>query len=249
MVVHGLFFKRWIIAILCYQTLVSGLDAGQSSLYLLPEQHPIKPILDIIFTSSRVLLNLDNLEKAGFSFSKPRTFTNLIIARHPAIPGYIFKLYLDAQRFHKDKSEKHFWRLRIQGSLKVRQQIERANLHHLIKVPQKWIYKIPKKPTLIEGYMPKTSILVEEDMDLLSKEDNEAIWASPFVTNEHLDAVYLILSQVGLSDCAKPDNIPFSRDGRIAFIDTQTSGESVPYKNLSTWLSEANKNYWIQISQ
>lgn len=217
--------------------------------YFLPECHPIKPLLDSLFSDSRIILNLKTLKKAGFIFSKPRKFTNLVVARHPELPGFIFKLYLDAQRYHKDRPELHFWMLRAQGADLVREAIEANHLHEWLKVPQKWIYKLPRKPSCPKGYMKKKYILVEEDMYLLSHDENEKLWESSFVTSQHLQAVYFILKKVGLSDCAKPDNMPFSIDGRIAFIDTQTHGCRVPYDNLSSWLSTENQTYWKQLTQ
>lgn len=245
----GLFFRHVFVLLFLSQTIFFHISAEESvpAAYLLPADHPIKSLLDNLFSSSRVLLNLDTLEEAGFDFSKPRKFTNLIIARHPAFPGYIFKLYLDAQRYHKDKPEQHFWMLRIEGALQVRREIEENNLRELIKVPQKWIYPLPKKPKPPTGYMTKHYILVEEDMQLFSQEDNEALWASEYVTPQLLNAVYLVLAKVGLSDCAKPDNMPFSVDGRIAFIDTQTHGRKVHFDRMTSWLSPENQTYWEKL--
>lgn len=244
----GLFFRLFVFLVFFQVLAVSATDSIPAN-FLLPVEHPIKPVLDHIFSSSRALLSLESLEKAGFSFSKPRKFTNLIVARHPAIHGYIFKLYLDAQRYHKDKGEHFFWILRVQGSLLVRQQIIANNLQDFLKVPQKWIYALPKNPKPHKGYMRKNYILVEEDMDLISNEENKALWKSGYVSKELLDAVFLVLREVGLSDCAKPDNIPFSKDGRVAFIDTQTFGGSVPFNNLTSVLSEENQSYWKLIIQ
>ena len=80
--------------------------------YLVPSDHPIKGVLDVLFTTSRVILNLDTLHKAGFAKTSPNKFTRVIVTAHPAIPGYVFKLYLDAQRDHKNMPESHYWLLR-----------------------------------------------------------------------------------------------------------------------------------------
>lgn len=213
--------------------------------YLMPEDHPIKPLLDSLFSSSRVILNLETLEKAGFAKAKPRKFTKLIVTKHPSFPGYIFKLYLDAQRFHKNKPEYYFWLLRAKGADKVRAEIARLRLENSFKVPQKWIFQLPEHPSPPEGYYTKYYILVEEDMDIVSKEDNEQLWASSYVTNFLLDGLFAILKKVGLGDCVKPDNIPFSIDGRVAFIDTQTHGSKhVKYKDFTHYLSKPNQTYW-----
>jgi len=216
--------------------------------YLLHDEHPVKPLLDALFSSSRIILNLDTLKEAGFTFSKPRKFTNLIVAKHPQIPGYIFKLYLDAQRFHKHKPEEHFWKLRINGAALIQHEIETHHLQAYLKVPRKWMYKLPKFPSPPEGYMDKQYILVEEDMDILSEKDNEKFWNSSLVSLEHLQAVFYVITRVGLSDCTKPDNIPFSKDGRIAFIDTQTHGRRVITKRMLPWLSPENQIFWKSLS-
>jgi hypothetical protein len=245
----GLLFRFFFFIFAFSPFICPSLEALESipEAYLLPNNHPIKPVLDQIFSATRAILNLKTLEKAGFIYSKPRKFTNLIIARHPLLPGYIFKLYLDAQRYHKEKPEEYFWMLRIQGANLVRHEIEANHLQEWVKVPQKWIYTLPKKPKAPKGYLAKESILVEEDMQLLASEDNEVIWKSAYVTPQHLEALYLILKNVGLSDCAKPDNMPFSYDGRVAFIDTQTHGRSVPYDQLAHWLSSENELFWEQL--
>lgn len=245
----GLIFKWFLIACLLSLSL---LQAGQPSKkikaavapYLLPSDHPIKPIVDDLFTSSRVILNIKSLKAAGFNAAKPRKFTKLIVTTHPALKGYIFKLYLDAQRPHKDKPEHAFWILRVRGAEKVRCEIKRRGVEKLFKVPRKWIYALPKQkiPT---GYDQKFYILIEEDMDIFSDRKNKRLWASDFVTPTLLRHLYDILKAVGLKDCAKPSNVPFGKDGKIAFVDTQSFGsKAVPFDKLTPSLSPKNQEYW-----
>lgn len=215
--------------------------------YLLPANHPVKAKLDKLFASSRAIFNLDTLKEAGFNKSKPRKFTKLIVTKHEKFPGYIFKIYLDAQRPHKDLSEYQYWLLRIEGANKIRQMISDNHLEAVFKVPQKWIYVLPKKHLPAKGYYTKYTILVEEDMDILPNQENKELWASDKVTHEQLDKLFLILKEIGLIDCAKIDNIPFCRDGRIAFIDTQSHGMEVEFENLCYYLSKSNKEYWKSI--
>lgn len=246
----GFYFNKVSISLLLllFPYLQATAKDSPPASYYLADTHPIKPVLDALFSTSRVLLNEKNMKKAGFILSKPRPFTNLIIASHPALPGYIFKLYLEAQRLHKHKPELDFWMMRIQGALAVKYTIETFQLQKLVKVPQKWLYQLPKKPKGKKGYTKRQYILVEEDMDLISSEDNERLWSSDYITPDLLDAIYLILSKVGLRDCTKPDNLPFSFDGRVSFIDTQTHGEKVPFKRLGSWLSPGNQQYWSKLT-
>lgn len=218
--------------------------------YLLPLDHSIKPILDAIFTQTRVTLNLDTLFEAGFAKTKPRKFTKLLVTKHPAVPGYIFKIYLDAQRYYKNIPEHHFWLMRVRGAHLVRNLIQANGWEGQFKVPQKWLYALPKNHLPPQGYETKYYILVEEDMDLLSDSENKAHWASNAVTHDLLNQVHVLLKTIGLSDCPKPDNIPFSKDGRIAFIDTQTYGESsIAYKRLAPFLSKSNQDYWKTLTR
>ncbi|MFA6915116.1 MAG: hypothetical protein WC222_01850 [Parachlamydiales bacterium] len=218
--------------------------------YLLPNDHPIKASLDSFFSKKRVIFNRKTLEDAGFANTTPRQFTSLIVTTHPNYPGCIFKLYLDVQRYHHRTSELYLWLLRVEGAEKVRHVIAEHHLDSFLKVPKKWIYFLPDQAKIPDGYYPRHYILIEEDMELVSNTENRTYWSSEKVTPSLLNAVYLVLSEVGLSDCAKIDNIPVSKDGKIAFIDTQTHGKGkVPFHRLNKALSSGNRAYWKYISE
>lgn len=216
--------------------------------YLLPDDHPIKPNLDLIFSSSRAILNLKTLRAAGFVNPKVRKWTRLIVVKHPQLPGYVVKTYLDAQRNYKDKPEYHHWLLRIKGARAIQDLIDKNQWNHLFKVPKKWIYALPNQPAPPKEYSRKNFILVQDDMDLLSPADNRAAWGSHMVTEEMLFGLYTILETLGLTDCIKIDNIPFSKDGRVAFIDTQSFDQwPVHYKMFTSFLSEDLQPYWKRL--
>ncbi len=243
------FFIFFLLIFISHQTNIVSKEHIPSE-YFLPSTHPIKPQLDHLFSSTRVTFSLDSLFESGFQETKPRKFTHLIVTSHPLFPGYIFKLYLDTQKNHKDKPEEFFWCLRVQGARLVQLAIDHQNLDHLFKVPKKWIYQLPSTPEPPLGYYQKNYILIEQNMDLFDKADNYSIWKSSYVTHDLLNHFYDVLKQVGLSDCAKPDNAPFSKDGRIAFIDTQTHGETkIRFDKLNDFLSKENRSYWKTLTQ
>lgn len=216
--------------------------------YFLPEDHPIKEKLDKLFSSSRAILNLDTLKKAGFISPKVRKYTRLIVTKHPKFPGIIFKLYIDAQRYHKNKPEWHYWLKRVKGAEKIQNYILMNDLGGYFKVPKKWIYALPLHPSPPSEYLCKHFILVEEEMDIYNNEDNEKKWKGDQVTASMLNILFLMLEDLGLQDCAKPDNIPFCKDGKIAFIDTQAHNQwPVLYDKLSPFLSSSMKDYWKKI--
>ena len=216
--------------------------------YLLPDDHPAKKILDRMFSESRVLLSVKSMEKAGFINPIPRFWTKLIVTKHPDLNGYVIKAYIDAQRYYKDTPEYVYWIKRIQGAQAIRELVDENHWNHLFKIPRKWIYALPPEPSPPREYLRKNFILIEEDMNILSDKANKEAWKGKWVTEEILNGVYIILSEIGLNDCAKIDNIPFSTDGRIAFIDTQSFHEwPVEFKRLSLFLSPSMKQYWKSI--
>lgn len=245
--VHGLTSKFFLFLVLLQSTLWGS--AGSIEPYLLPNDHPIKERLDALFSKSRVTFNRKSLIEAGFRSNTPRKYTSLIVTTHPAFPEYIFKLYLDNQRYQHRKPELYLWVLRVQGAQKVREAIAAYGFEDIMKVPEKWVYALPKKTKPPKGYYPSYYILVEENMDLLSNRENKRKWSSDEVSKELLECVYTILKAVGLDDCAKVDNIPFSVDGKIAFIDTQSFGsKDVPFERLNNFLSASNRDYWKEIT-
>ena len=208
MLERGLIFSFLLAVSLIFAPLAASPPVSKSvksavAPYLLPEDHVIRPLLEKIFTRSRVILNLETLEKAGFEQVMPRKFTSLIVTKHPQVPGYIFKIYLDAQRYHKNTPEHEYWIMRIQGAERVRNFIQSNGWEMSFKVPHKWIYELPKTPKPSSDYQTKYYILVEEDMNLLSSSDNKKAWGSDQVTHELLDQFYRILKKIGLADCAK----------------------------------------------
>lgn len=217
--------------------------------YLIKDGHPAKVELDRIFSESRAIFNIDTMLKAGFINPYPRKFTRLVVTKHPALKGYVIKAYLDAQRYYKRQPEILYWTLRIQGAEAIRSLIEKNQWQDRFKVPHKWIYPLPETPVPPRDYLCKHYILVEEDMDLMPQEINKRLWAGEGVSRDLLLSLFSLLEELGLHDCAGIDNIPFSKDGRIAFIDTQSFDIwPVHYAKLKPSLSKEMKGYWDQIT-
>lgn len=236
----GLIFKAFLLF---------ALISSQLWAAYLPHDHDLKPILDRIFTESRATLSPDSLKKAGFTSSKPRKYTHVIVTTHPDAPGWVFKLYLDSQIPHKKQSEREHWEDRAKGALLIAQIIEENGFQSLFKVPKKWIYVLPDQPKAPNGYVVKETILVEEDMQILSNKENLNKWKSSGVSQELLSALYIIIRDAGLSDCLKPANIPFSTDGKVAFVDTELHSQTkIKYKELGGYLSKENKEFWGELT-
>ena len=63
--------------------------------YLIPKSHLLKKQLDIICKKSRILSSYESLEKSGFKIIYRQLNRGLVVAKHPLLPGYLVKLYLD----------------------------------------------------------------------------------------------------------------------------------------------------------
>ena len=104
--------------------------------YFLPEDHPIKEELDLIFDQkTRPTLSPKTFKKAGFSYKKIQGVTRVIVAKHPKMTGYVVKAYLDAHYFHNNRPEYISWYQRIIGADLLRQLIATSDLTTSFKVP------------------------------------------------------------------------------------------------------------------
>lgn len=224
----------------------------QVSPYLMPEDHPLKAKLDKIFLDAHVkhlhpLATSNSLKKAGFSF-KLRENKFLIIASHPALKGYLAKIYLDEHPL-KDGEWPLFIR-RILGAEKVRASIQAHGYEYLMKVPQKWIYALPEQTIAPPrpGHPSRHFILVVENMRIMPTGKNLAKYR--FMMNEELlEALFVVLHENNLFDSLFLDNIPFCKDHKVAFIDTEHHADTkkMPYEQLLPRLSPKMQIFWRQL--
>jgi len=217
--------------------------------HFIPENHPVKEKLDQIFLSSnkRILKDKKSLKKAKFKVIHHEKKKNPYVAKHPEIPGYLFKVYFDSQ---KDIDDGRYYLYRIWGAHAIRQAINRNCFQEIFKVPRKWIYPIPLEavPPQEGCISPKNFILVVEDMDIYGWEKNLSKWKSKAMTPELLEAIYILLDEVGLSDTVYAFNLPFCKDGKLAFIDTEYHHDwPVDFMHLARYLCTSMKHYWISI--
>jgi hypothetical protein len=215
--------------------------------YLLPADHPVKPILDKLFSLRRVTTSHQAMKELGFSYKPPRTNQHLTAAKHPKLKGYLIKIFLDTQDLKG--REQDIWMHRIQGAQVIEKSIQAHHYEHLMKVPKKWIYPLPGQPSSQAGAYRQNFILVVEDMDIYKYRKNKEQYLKS-MTKEMIDALYIIIAENLLIDSIYIDNIPFSTDGRIAFIDTEhflTKRESLKLHRLGKHFSPIMRQYWRKL--
>jgi hypothetical protein len=208
--------------------------------YLLPEDHPTKKILDRLFSKSRVLESLNAMKDAGFKLNR-NTRNTMVVASHPKLNGYLIKAYLDDENM----GEWAWWKNRVEGAQLVQRSIDSHGYQNLLKVPKKWIYPLPSKPSS-KASNPRHFILLVEDMRIVGYKTNLSMYKKK-VTKPMLDALYTVIAENLLIDSVYADNVPFAKDGRIAFIDIEHFNDITQPLRLyrfAQYLSPEMHSYW-----
>lgn len=212
--------------------------------YLLPADHPIKPQLDSIFTKARATTSVKTFQKAGFDCIALRKWDNVVVAWHGKLKGYLVKAYMDSQIGIDDQIE---LMKRIEGAEAIRTAIEVLGFESYFKVPKKWLYPLPDFPPAQAELQRKKFILVEEDMGLVSASKNAKLWKKN-ISKEVLKALYVLLQNLGLKDSVYITNIPFAKDGKIAFVDTEHHHKwPVKLTRLTHFLNPELQTYWLNL--
>jgi hypothetical protein len=214
--------------------------------HLLPLTHPLKNQLDALFSRSRITASKETLIQAGFQLiaSMPGSF--VIVARHPEVPGYVFKLYLDTETRMKEGIPNCEWLAkRCIGAHLIRQIILNKRLKHFT-IPDKWLYVIPPDPPAL-GPVPQPVLVIETDMQLVDEDSSKHAWRSE-ITPEHLAELYSILKH-GYGSIRVAENIPFTQQGTFAFTDTEYPKRKFKLKRVTPYLSEEMQSHWKELSQ
>lgn len=208
-------------------------DAQQ---HLLPLSHPIKSKLDTLFEKKDITQNRKSLQKAGFIHTKTGTWSHTVVAKHPKIPGYYFKLHTNDQ---KNIDSYTLLKTRIEGANSLQAAIVRHKYSHYFKVPKKWLYPIPNSPKFI---------LVAEDCQLISVAGSKAKWRN-LTDPKLLTAFFILLQEEGLSDSVHCKNAAFNLDGKLCFIDLERHHQwPVPFEQLLPFLSKKMQQHWKGLS-
>ncbi len=238
MLFYKLMFSLWMILLPIHGICVVAENIDMQ--YLLPENHPAKVSLDAIFSFDDVLDSLETLKVAGFIAPELRP-KQIVIGVHPCLEGYLLKLYLNDNPI----DELAQWLRRIAGAQLIENEITRVGYHSMMSVPKKWIYKIPGKK--IMGSLQERSILVVEDMQLVSPEENAYFYQND-VTEKQLDALAHIFIECKLVDSLIIHNVPLTKNGKISFIDTEHAGKSLEIwmriSKFAKYLSPKMSKYW-----
>jgi hypothetical protein len=185
--------------------------------YLLPKHDPLYKQIPQLLHNPDMFKSPRHFEKAGFTVK--RGHRKLMVGFHPFIPHHLIKKFSDKM---PQAMQLENYIKRIKGAEILRNYIHKHHYTHLV-VPEKWLYKLPKK------FSKKGSayLLIVENMDIYDDWEDPNGEARQLYYNmdkETLTELCTILHDVGGCD-AYPWNQPFTRSGKIAFVDTEHVGK------------------------
>ncbi|WP_068466905.1 hypothetical protein [Candidatus Protochlamydia phocaeensis] len=190
--------------------------------YLIPKDSLLAEYLKALFNNPSMLNSVEHLKKAGFTVKNGNHKNGrhrLMVASHPLLPYLMFKKFPNGQ---PQKQQLDNFLKRIHGAEILRRAIAKHNCKHLV-VPQKWLYKLPQAFADSNG---PSYLLVVENMDIYDDwKDPNGVARSLYYNMdiETLTEFCIVLHEVGGCD-AYPRNQPFTRSGKIAFVDTEHVG-------------------------
>ena len=151
-------------------------------------------------------------QRAGFQILRDKEDKILVIS-HKLADRYLFKLYGSGDyRSGQEQLEKY--QSRVAGASLLRSHISNNDLRHVI-VPQKWLCELPAASGS-KGKSPH--VVIVDRHRILDAEGSEA-------RHRRIDAeaarelCTILFAFRGLDFTAR--NAPFTRDGKISFIDTE----------------------------
>ena len=174
---------------------------------------PLSLDLQSLFRKPEMFDSPDDWHAAGFKIVRASpSLKKVIVAKHKAARGYLFKKYNNRVPL-KDQLQK--FRRRIEGASKLRTFIDEMKFKHVV-VPRKWLYELPPKFT---REMPAYLVIVQKlpVFDRQSDESARRHRRVDFDVLRELCAIFCKCKGLDFTD----KNAPFTKQGQVAFIDTE----------------------------
>jgi hypothetical protein len=166
-----------------------------------------------LFRDPDMFDSADDWGEAGFKILR-ESDNKICVASHKAADGYLFKKYVSSGKRDALDDQLQNYETRIEGARRLRAFIAERRLQYVV-APRKWLRELP--PNFGSRKQP-AHILVVDRLDLLAADEAEEQYGR---INEAVlrDLCVTLHAFRGLDSTAK--NVPFTRDGKVAFIDTE----------------------------
>jgi hypothetical protein len=175
---------------------------------------PIFAQLPELFTSKWMFDSYDKFRSEGFQLAS-HAENKILCGSHRSVNGYLFKKY------NNDKSGRDQllnYMFRIEGARFIRAFITEHGFTG-VAAPRKWLYELPLS-------FPERYLVVAEKFDLVS--ESATLRGYDRISRDQLRELATMLYYFrGLNSTAS--NLPFTEEGKIAFIDTERWHHSKDY--------------------
>ena len=168
--------------------------------------------------------------KGGFEILR-ESEEKIIVASHEDARGYLFKKYSSSNSRWSYDEQLEKYQNRIEGARLLREHLE-ANQIDRIVVPRKWLCTLPDRFNVRRG--KPSYIVVVERYDILDRDRSKRRYRK--IDEDLLRDLSTILFKFRGLDFT-PRNVPFTRDHKIAYIDTE-------YLKLNTRKPSRRKRYY-----
>lgn len=213
----SLYFKITVAALL----LCSDIDSSQNyDNFQFPSTFEYD-LSDLICNTPNLFDSFESLKQHGFEIVNEAASINswsIMVARHPQLKGFLIKKYRDS--IPRDVQLRNYL-LRIKNACILSDFINMQKMTHLI-VPKKWLYVFSTTGSDSEDYL-----LIVEELPICSGGwwGGETLQRYAVMDEPTMREICFVLYNLQGCD-AWPQNLPFTRNGQIAFIDTEHLGQS-----------------------
>ena len=168
--------------------------------------------LDKIFHKESLFDSIDKLDQDGFQIVRGSSDDRVTVVGHPSVPGYLFKKFLRNVSHSYEKQLASYER-RVRGARALKAHLEAFGVHSIV-VPRKWLCQLPSR--FSSGGNPEYVVVVEKCNFLGHDESKRRYREINKDALKELCTIFFTFKRVDFSS----RNMPFTPDGKIAFIDT-----------------------------
>lgn len=208
--------------------------------HLLPKDHPTKAAMDEIFAKAGVMRNEKTVREAGFTIFKSQKKSYIRVLKHPLLKGYLLKVYLDTERNIPGGSPG--WKrltMRCVVAKKIKELIAKHKIKRFI-VADKWVYPLPREKKSSRRAQPL--VLIVKNMNIYNASGSKAAWKNK-AGYKTVRELYTIFSR-GYGSAYLAGNLPYTHDGKFAFIDTEFGKRHLPMERLQRHFAPNVGRYW-----
>ena len=169
--------------------------------------------LGALFRDPNMFESADDWSDAGFEILRASD-NKITVASHASVPGYLFKKYVSSGKRESPDDQLRNYETRLEGSRRLRALIDDKRLRN-VAAPRKWLRTLPPE---FWSRGQQTHILVVDRLNLLDDDESERAYER-IEEGVLRDLCVALFAFRGLDSTTQ--NLPFTTDGRVAFIDTE----------------------------